>query len=241
MVDYDPSKVIVLDTETTGLSPEKDEVLSLAIVDGSGNELFYSLFKPEHRRAWKDAERINHIGTEDVKGAPKIREEKGTIESILSEAELIVGYNLRFDLDMLEAAGVSIPRCTKYDVMPAYANIHGEWAEWKHDWKWQKLSTCADHYGYRFDAHDALGDAKATAYCFWKVREDIFRKDAEDGSGVTRTELLLCIFLGPLGAHRFYRKEWKMGALYLCTVGLLCVGWIADCFRLGKAYFASRR
>lgn len=40
--------------------------------------------------------------------------------------------------------------------------------------------------------------------------------------------LVLCILLGYVGAHRFYARMWGSGALYLCTIGLLLVGWVRD-------------
>ena len=47
------------------------------------------------------------------------------------------------------------------------------------------------------------------------------------------TALLLCIFLGGIGAHRFYLGQIGMGILYLCTGGLCGIGWILDIFRIG--------
>lgn len=41
-------------------------------------------------------------------------------------------------------------------------------------------------------------------------------------------ELLLCIFLGVFGAHRFYTKKYGTAVLYLFTLGLFYVGWIVD-------------
>lgn len=38
----------------------------------------------------------------------------------------------------------------------------------------------------------------------------------------------LCLFLGVLGAHKFYEGRVWWGILYLCTYGLLCVGIIVD-------------
>lgn len=38
----------------------------------------------------------------------------------------------------------------------------------------------------------------------------------------------LCLFLGFLGAHKFYEGRVLWGILYLCTYGLLCVGIIVD-------------
>lgn len=41
-------------------------------------------------------------------------------------------------------------------------------------------------------------------------------------------ELLLCLFLGHLGAHRFYRRKYGTAILYLCTMGLFAIGWLID-------------
>jgi TM2 domain-containing membrane protein YozV len=41
---------------------------------------------------------------------------------------------------------------------------------------------------------------------------------------------LLWFFLGPLGAHRFFLGKKASGRLYLCTLGLFGLGWIADAF-----------
>lgn len=40
--------------------------------------------------------------------------------------------------------------------------------------------------------------------------------------------LLLCIFLGYFGVHRFYEGKILSGLLYLFTGGIGCVGWIID-------------
>lgn len=56
--------------------------------------------------------------------------------------------------------------------------------------------------------------------------------------------LLLCIFLGALGIHRFYVGKTGSGILYLLTGGLFGIGWIIDIIKLifgtftdGKGYY----
>ncbi|HSO09778.1 MAG TPA: TM2 domain-containing protein [Desulfoprunum sp.] len=43
---------------------------------------------------------------------------------------------------------------------------------------------------------------------------------------------LLLTFVGLLGIHRMYMGKWLTGLLYLCTAGLLGVGWIYDLWTL---------
>ena len=44
--------------------------------------------------------------------------------------------------------------------------------------------------------------------------------------------LLLCFFLGILGAHKFYEGKIGMGVLYIFTVGLFGIGVIIDFFAI---------
>ena len=41
-------------------------------------------------------------------------------------------------------------------------------------------------------------------------------------------ELILCISLGWIGIHKFYKKKIGMGILYVITFGLFGIGWIID-------------
>lgn len=42
----------------------------------------------------------------------------------------------------------------------------------------------------------------------------------------------LCLFLGMVGAHKFYEGKIGMGILYLFTGGLCMIGWIIDIIAL---------
>lgn len=46
---------------------------------------------------------------------------------------------------------------------------------------------------------------------------------------------LLCLFLGGIGAHKFYEGRIGVGIIYLITGGLFGIGWLIDLFViLGK-------
>lgn len=162
-------KVIVFDLETTGLRPyESDEVLSIGICNGYGEELFSTLIKPTRKKSWADAQKVNGISPEMVKNAPTLSEAREEIQKHLLGNRLLVGYNLKFDIPFLEKGGVfpSYPY-PQFDVMEEYALIHGsEKRAYGKGYKYSKLSDCAKSYGHKFDAHNATADAIATAQCF---------------------------------------------------------------------------
>jgi DNA polymerase III subunit epsilon len=95
-VDY-----CILDLETTGLSPDTDGIVEIAMIriDGHGNILdkFHSLINPLQS---VKCTKIHGITDSDVANAPKIFDVAGHITRIMSEA-ILVAYNAYFDLSFL--------------------------------------------------------------------------------------------------------------------------------------------
>lgn len=54
-----------------------------------------------------------------------------------------------------------------------FPEIYGEYNDYYESYVWKDLSTCADYYGYKFQAHDSLEDAKATLYCYKKMNSEL--------------------------------------------------------------------
>ena len=53
----------------------------------------------------------------------------------------------------------------------------------------------------------------------------------------TAVEFCLCLFMGWLGAHKFYTGNIGMGILYLVTFGLCGIGWIIDIVKCARKLF----
>lgn len=170
--------VLVLDTETTGLDPVQDELLQVGIINSDGEVLYNRYLKPIKNQSWPEAEAVNRISPAMVANAPTVDEERDTIAAILATADVILGYNVSFDVSFLQAAGIPVPErtgnpppCTYEDVMDRFAPIYGVWSEYHGDYRWQSLGTAAHWYGYTWpdgEAHDAIADCKATLHV-WKT------------------------------------------------------------------------
>lgn len=165
--------IIALDTETTGFGPDA-EVLQLSIIDEEGHKIMSEYFRPEHTTEWPQAEAVNGISPESVKDRPSIKEKAAEIQEILNKADVIVGYNLGFDLRMLKQSGIKFsedyPKCL--DIMSAYAEVKNIVKE-DGSLKWHKLKDCAADLGYPAkEWHEATADAKATMYCFRKMMRE---------------------------------------------------------------------
>lgn len=174
------SEIICLDVETTGIDKEKDEILQLSIIDGNGEILFNEYIQPRKRTSWKAAEAVHGISPAMVKGKPRIDEFIPRLDEIMENATLLVGYNSDdFDLDFIKNAGVSVPgRMLLFDVMLEFAPVYGKWDEYHQDYMWQKLTTCAKYYGYKFKAHDSLEDVRATLFCFYEMIQREHKKES---------------------------------------------------------------
>lgn len=166
LAKVDKRKILVFDTETTGKVPEYNEVLQISIIDGYGCTLFNSYIKPEHRKSWPLAERINHISPDMVKDQPTFSEVRPKIQKLFDSAEIVIGYNVNYDVIIVEKAGIVVSG-TIIDVMTSFIDYRKVTTGINE--RYWKLINCAEYWGYAFPAHNSLEDAKATLFCFNKL------------------------------------------------------------------------
>lgn len=79
-----------------------------------------------------------------------------------------------------------------------------------------------------------------SGYCR-ECAKAILNAQNTDADGVSQKDwlvtLLLAIFVGALGVHRFYTKKIGTGILWLLTGGCLWVGWLVDVIMIATSTF----
>ncbi|GHS88713.1 hypothetical protein FACS189487_07550 [Campylobacterota bacterium] len=158
--------IIVYHIETTGLSRLEDEILSLSIINGEGVVLFDELIKPRIKQEWWHAQAINGISPSSVKDKRTISEHLDTIQDLFDQADELIAYNPEFENAFLEEAGIIFPERATFNVMDEFAVRSAKWNKSHGSYTRQKLSTCAEYYGYKADIRTGLGKVKATLHCY---------------------------------------------------------------------------
>lgn len=169
-------EVVVFDTETTGLNPKKDEILSIGAVKLKGNKILMSqkfeLFvKPTHEIN-EQSIKIHQIRNIDLENGCEAREAITQFLHFIGSRPL-VGYYLEFDIKMINKyvkpwLGINLPN-PQIEVSGLY-----------HD---KKIKFIPDGViDLRFDVmmkelglpifgkHDALNDAVMTAMMYIKLQ-----------------------------------------------------------------------
>ena len=156
----DPSRILTLDLETTGLTADA-EIIQLSIMNGCGDVLMNRYFKPLYTERWDEAMEVNHITPEQVAQEDPFILWADTVSRLFMDADLIVGYSTFNDIDLAEAFSLIHYQETKTIT-------------------YEKLMNCAAHYGYHgSNWHDSLTDTDATLFCFQHMLDDdqaIFKK-----------------------------------------------------------------
>lgn len=163
----------VIDLETTGLRLD-DEIVAMAVVNDVAQVVL-------NTRVWlKHSSKLNRIGkngqsagdihgltAEDLITAPPLAELWGELADRL-DGRIIVGYNVRFDLQMLDRnlSNDELPLpvfCAVWDVAQLVAEFIGNWNEKRGWFEMIKLEEACAIFGVPLDdAHDACADAIAT-------------------------------------------------------------------------------
>jgi DNA polymerase-3 subunit epsilon len=169
-------EVVVFDTETTGLSPKKDEILSIGAVKIKGNKILMSekfeLFIKPSREINEKSIKIHQIRNVDLEHGIAPHEAIVQFLHFIGSRPL-VGYYLEFDIKMMNTyvkpwLGINLPN-PQIEVSGLY-----------HD---KKIKFIPDGViDLRFDVmmndlglpifgkHDALNDAVMTAMMYIKLQ-----------------------------------------------------------------------
>lgn len=169
-------EVVVFDTETTGLNPKKDEILSIGAVKLKGNKILMSekfeLFVKPTREINEQSIKIHQIRNIDLQNGCEPQEAIAQFLHFIG-ARPLVGYYLEFDIKMVNKyvkpyLGINLPN-PQIEVSGLY-----------HD---KKIKLIPDGViDLRFDVmmkdldlpifgkHDALNDAVMTAMMYIKLQ-----------------------------------------------------------------------
>jgi len=154
------AKVLILDTETTGLDSSRDRIIELALIlvdvdKATGlplqvQEVFDELEDPG-RPIPAEATRVTGITDAMVAGK---RLDEARIAELMKGVDLVIAHNARFDRGFVEAR------------LPAFAQLPWACSVSEIDWQAQgrgsaKLEFLAHELGFFYDAHRAEMDCHA--------------------------------------------------------------------------------
>ena len=182
---------VVVDTETTGLSSTRDNIIELAAIkfeDWIPVAKFHTLINPK-KHIPDDASAVNGITDEMVAEAPTFSQIIESLMDFVGKFSL-VGHNLPFDLKFLYRYGYDfttekrryfdtceIAKKTLKKPKMKWDKDYGEYVindNYDYDVEDYKLTTLCDYYGIRDNtfSHRALSDALATGLLFKKLAQD---------------------------------------------------------------------
>lgn len=162
--------ILILDTETTGLSAEKDKVIEIAVI----------LYNLQHKSILQSlstlfpcdenpAEHINGIKAEATKCAMPFAALTARLKSMIQYSQAIVAHNAPFDRAFVKTSSIN-----EFESVP--------WICTKEDFNWpvklprKRLQDICEAMGVQYvGAHRALQDCLFLVDCFNKI-EDLHQR-----------------------------------------------------------------
>lgn len=157
MNSLEPDLLAIVDVETTGLSPwRNDRIVEIAVLlmspDGAIHQEYETLVNPDRDLG---PSRIHHITASEILHAPKFPDIAGDVAELLSRTYILAGHNVSFDRNFLikeyQRMGIAMPDipilCT--------CQLLGR----------NNLAACCKEFDVVFEGepHRAKSDARATA------------------------------------------------------------------------------
>jgi len=180
--------MIAFDVETTGKNPDTDQIVEISMcLYEAGKERALTLRVKPDISITPGAQAVHGISMEDLADAPRFPEIADQVEQFLAASNVLVGYNVRFDIRFVEAEfkrmGRPLDLSDKLVVDPLRI--------------WQALEprTLTDAYrrfvgGSLEDAHSAEADVQAAVKVLRGMRRTFNLEEStwEDLAALTQPE-----------------------------------------------------
>lgn len=187
-----PSSYVVIDTETTGLDYEYNNLIEVCAIHYSNGEpmrSFSSLIQPPLSHSydyeadeWKDEyvdeyiTELTGITNEMLENAPSAEQVIPEFLEFIGDA-LLIGHNVHFDINFLYDAAKACGRVLTNDFIDTLRISRKVLPDLKH----HRLSDITAYYNIENDrAHRAESDCKATAQCYERLRTQVLANCTED-------------------------------------------------------------
>lgn len=178
IIDF-PSDYIIVDIETTGLSPQYDSIIEISAIKVRNNDpvdYFDTLVKPDNFcPGYLDPfiTELTGITDEMISTAPIIRTVLSDFLSFVCD-DIIVGHNVSFDVNFIYDNVLElfdIPFSNNYiDTIRISRRINVDMSH-------HRLKDIAKKYNISYDhAHRSLNDCKITYECYKLLCKDVFDK-----------------------------------------------------------------
>lgn len=163
------SEYVILDVETTGLSPSSDRIIQLSAIkyDTTGQPIAsYDTYLNPGIPIPSEASKVNRITDQMVAAAPRTEDVRDGFFDFLGDC-LLVGYNTTFDLKFIESAfDGRFTGCPYVDVLAI--------ARKTFDLPNYKLQTVATSVGFKSSRfHNSLVDCEAVAAVLRQAAPDL--------------------------------------------------------------------
>lgn len=171
VIDF-PSTYTVLDIETTGLDPRYCEIIEISAIkysSGQNISTFSTLVKPSEPID-EYITSLTGITNDMLKNAPDIVETMQKFYNFVG-SDLIVGYNVNFDINFLYD---NLLNCHSLTLSNSFIDVMRIARKVLPDLKNHKQVTVAEHYGISTaGAHRAAVDCEICNAIFEKLQADI--------------------------------------------------------------------
>lgn len=170
------AEILIFDVETTGIKPERDQIIELCVQGG------IQVNSPS--KTWRikpsvpispAAEKVHGISMDDLRDCPSFADVANEIREYFEKAEVIIGYNVEFDISFLQA---ELQRVDQPPVLFNKKSVVDPYVIWRKS-EPRNLSSAYERFVGKTmsNAHAAEDDVAATGEVLQGMLESFNLKD----------------------------------------------------------------